>query len=159
MAASLIFVALAPLLALFAFLLKLDSGEPIMFEEVRRGKDGREFRLLKFRTMRRSGQVTRNGGFLRRWSLNELPQLFNVLRGDMTLVGPRPRDRVVAELLDDRFPDRPNLTPGLTGTHELEKHQYSIRELMQHERDYAREWSLWRDVRILVRVWQVPKRN
>ena len=126
--AGLAILACLPLMAVVALAVAMTSGGPILFRQDRVGKNGQAFRLLKFRTMRhnetRDGPLVTQGGdcrvtavgrWLRRWKLDELPQLFNVLRGDMSLVGPRPD---VAEFLRELSPEfQPllSLTPGLTG--------------------------------------------
>src|SRR5690606_5250035 len=138
--AVLLLVLLAPLLLCLALLIRLDSPGPVLFVQHRAGFGGRRFRMLKFRTMRggaddetdelshlnSSGdprpcklpddpRVTRFGGWLRRWSLDELPQLWNVLEGDMSLVGPRPFfERDLADYEDHHFL-RLGAKPGITG--------------------------------------------
>ncbi len=125
--ASLVAVAiLAPLLALLALVVFLSSGPPVLFAQKRVGRDGRPFRLLKFRTMRTDAgpgpaitasgdaRVTRIGRVLRATKLDELPQLINVLRGDMSLVGPRPEVPRYVARYDDRQRGVLRVRPGLT---------------------------------------------
>ena len=118
----------SPLLALSALSVKLDGG-PVLYKQTRVGKDGVDFELLKLRTMvvgaekigagfavdKGDARITRAGRVLRRLSLDELPQLWNVLRGDMSLIGPRPTLRYQVEQYDDRQRRRLEIRPGLTG--------------------------------------------
>ena len=125
-------IVLSPVLVAVAFAIVLDSGRPVIFRQARAGAHDREFTMLKFRTMRGDAgsqwvkpgdeRVTRIGRFLRRTSLDELPQLWNVLAGDMSLVGPRPEmleyaDRFSVEATN--YPDRHILPPGITGWAQL----------------------------------------
>ena len=119
----------SPLLAAAALAIKLDDGGPVLFKQVRVGKDGRDFELLKLRTMvvgaetkgagyavdRGDSRITRVGRFLRRTSLDELPQLWNVVRGDMSLIGPRPTLRYQVERYNERQRRRLEVLPGITG--------------------------------------------
>jgi lipopolysaccharide/colanic/teichoic acid biosynthesis glycosyltransferase len=120
-------VVLAPVLALIAILIRLDSPGPALFRQVRVGRGGRDFILLKFRTMTvRAGaesgsfdagdvsRVTRIGRFLRATKLDELPQLWNVVRGDMSLVGPRPEVRKWVEVYPERWARVHTVRPGIT---------------------------------------------
>ena len=123
--AGIMLVACLPLLVMCAVLIKLDSHGPILFRQARIGRDAKVFNLLKLRTMRAGEdgpaitlgidpRITLVGGWLRRWKLDELPQLWNVLRGEMSLVGPRP---VIPELAREFAPDYRHLLrvrPGLT---------------------------------------------
>jgi lipopolysaccharide/colanic/teichoic acid biosynthesis glycosyltransferase len=127
--ASTIAVAASPVLAGIAIAIRLESRGPILFRQERIGRHGRAFEILKFRTLvdeppRKPGdylisasdpRITRVGAFLRRWSLDELPQLLNVLRGDMSLVGPRPTLRYQVEQYDDFQRRRLEVAPGVTG--------------------------------------------
>ena len=119
----------SPVLAAAALAIKLDDGGPVLFKQVRVGKDGRDFELVKLRTMvvgaERQGagyavnegdsRITRVGRFLRRTSLDELPQLWNVVRGDMSLIGPRPTLRYQVERYSERQRRRLEVLPGITG--------------------------------------------
>jgi lipopolysaccharide/colanic/teichoic acid biosynthesis glycosyltransferase len=121
-------VVASPLLGLAAIAVKLDGG-PILYRQKRVGKDGRDFELLKLRTMvvgaetqgagyavnKGDARITRAGGVLRRLSLDELPQLWNVVRGDMSLIGPRPTLRYQVEKYDERQLHRLDVKPGITG--------------------------------------------
>jgi exopolysaccharide biosynthesis polyprenyl glycosylphosphotransferase len=174
---GLILVAVAPLLALIATAIKLRSRGPVLFRQTRIGRDGRPFRICKFRTMdvdaeaRKAAlevsneaggglfkiaadpRVTRVGRLLRRTSLDELPQLFNVLAGDMSLVGPRPL--VVDEDSQITGWDRRrlHLTPGMTGHWQIAgSARIPLHEMVKIDYLYVAGWSLWSDVKILLRT-------
>jgi len=173
---SAVLVVTAPLMAAIAIWIALDSKGPVFFRQVRVGRDGRRFRIFKFRTMccdaedrkaelrhlnETSGlfkiaddpRVTRAGRFLRRTSLDELPQLFNVLRGEMSMVGPRPlvvdEDEQIVGLLRSRL----HLTPGMTGHWQiLGAARIPMEEMVGIDYLYVANWSLWTDVKILLRT-------
>jgi exopolysaccharide biosynthesis polyprenyl glycosylphosphotransferase len=165
-----------PLLAIVAVAIKLDSPGPVLFRQRRIGRAGREFRLVKFRTMVADAEhrherlisqsrdpgwllldhdprVTRVGHFLRHWSLDELPQLWNVLKGEMSLVGPRPLiDSEDRQLLGWRR-SRVDLTPGLTGLWQvLGRTNIPFEEMIKLDYLYVTNWSLWTDVRLILRT-------
>ena len=167
---------------LIAIAIKLDSAGPVFFRQRRYGRGGTEFGVFKFRTMRVQDdgpkvvqatqgdpRITRLGAFLRRSSLDELPQLLNVLIGDMSLVGPRPHAVAHNELYRDQIIEymlRHKVRPGITGwaqvngwrgeTDTLRKMVYRV----EHDLEYIRDWSLWFDFKILLltafgrRVWR-----
>jgi len=122
-------VVTSPLLAAAAIATRLESDGPILYRQTRVGKDGRDFEILKLRTMvvgaeklgaghavdRGDPRITRVGRFLRRTSIDELPQLWNILRGDMSVIGPRPTLRYQVEQYDDQQRRRLDIRPGLTG--------------------------------------------
>jgi exopolysaccharide biosynthesis polyprenyl glycosylphosphotransferase len=164
-------ILLSPWLLLVAVLIKLTSRGPALFFQERVGRNGRVFRMLKFRTMRvdaehATGPVwatnndprcTRVGAFLRRWSIDELPQLFNVLRGDMGLVGPRPERPFFVERFAREMPDyhaRHLVRPGLTGWAQIHgwRGDTSLAERLKCDLYYVRERSLWLDAYILLRT-------
>ena len=167
---AVLLVALLPLFCLVALAIRLDSPGPVFFRQTRRGLDQRCFEVWKFRTMGKASsaefrqacqndaRVTRVGRILRRTSVDELPQLFNVLRGEMSLVGPRPHPVP----LDDRFMPqlrlyaaRHRVLPGITGlaqingcrgeTETIEKMAARLR----YDLEYIRSWSLWLDLKII----------
>ncbi|MHB1537109.1 MAG: sugar transferase [Solirubrobacteraceae bacterium] len=175
--ACLVLLATAPLTALIAFAIRLDGPGPLFFRQRRVGRDGKQFWMVKFRTMvpdadeRKEGlrdrnealeglfkipddpRVTRVGCVLRRASLDELPQLLNVLRGEMSLVGPRPL--VLDE--DDRIEGwdrrRLDLMPGITGPWQiLGPTRVPLREMGTMDYLYVANWSLWSDVKIILRT-------
>lgn len=166
----------APLMALIAVAVKVDSAGPVFFRQKRLGWGGRTFDIWKFRSMRvhepesgmvhqarrRDPRVTRVGAFLRRTSLDELPQLFNVLLGEMSLVGPRPHaiqhDHEYAQHIAHYFA-RHNIKPGITGLAQVRGLRGETRELeamilrVESDIEYINSWSLWLDLTILVRTF------
>ena len=170
-------VLLAPLLAALAAAVRLDSRGPAFFRQTRAGKDAVPFRMWKLRTMvvdadarldaaapigrpkaracklREDPRVTRMGRFLRRSSLDELPQLINVVRGDMSLVGPRPEDvRVLARYREPEL-FRLQMRPGITGPMQVHgRAELSPRERLAMEREYIENYSLARDLQLILRT-------
>lgn len=173
--ATLILLLISPLLLLIAIAIKLDSPGPVFFRQSRNGWSGKAFHIWKFRSMyvhqpaggvvqqarKNDPRVTRVGAFLRRTSLDELPQIFNVLRGEMSLVGPRPHavqhDEEYSQRIRAYFA-RHNIKPGITGlaqvrglrgeTTEIERMQQRV----EADIEYINNWSLWLDLVILVRT-------
>lgn len=158
-------IILSPLFIFIALLIKLDSKGPIFFRQIRIGKDGKPFSMFKFRTMIEGAEkmgfatpkddprITRVGKFLREWTFDELPQLLNVLRGEMSLVGPRP---LPAEILKKfpRFQDkRSRVKPGMISLVDIQGRSLVPRE-KRFELDtwYVENWSLWLDLKILLLV-------
>ena len=159
---------LAPLLAAVAVMIRLEMGPPVFFRQVRPGLHGHPFTLLKFRTMTDSCDVggrplpaaerlTRLGRLLRKTSIDELPQLFNVLRGEMSLVGPRPPLPYEAELYQDWHKRRFEALPGITGWWQVKgRNRVSFDEMVRMDLYYAEHSSLWLDLRILLQTpWAV----
>jgi exopolysaccharide biosynthesis polyprenyl glycosylphosphotransferase len=160
---------LSPVLALCALTVRLDGG-PALFRQRRVGRSGRTFVLYKFRSMRADGtdgdrrwsvdgdpRVTRVGRFLRWSSLDELPQLINVLRGDMSLVGPRPERPFFVQSFSDRvlrYAERHRVATGLTGWAQVNglRGDTSIEERVTFDNYYIDNWSLWSDVKIMLRT-------
>lgn len=170
--------ALAPLLAAVACLVKLDGRGPVFFRQRRYGYNQRTFWIVKFRTMlvmedgtdvqqatRNDHRVTRFGRFLRRWNIDELPQLINVLKGDMSLVGPRPHalsHNLEYEKKIKLYARRHNVKPGITGWAQVhgfrgETDARRMRKRVEYDIEYIENWSLWLDIRILVRTVLSPK--
>jgi Undecaprenyl-phosphate glucose phosphotransferase len=169
-----VLVLLAPLLAVISLAIKLDSPGPVIFRQRRKGFNGREFTIYKFRTMsvledgaricqarRNDDRVTRIGGLLRATSIDELPQLLNVLHGDMSVVGPRPHalahDDEYANLIG-RYAFRHHVKPGLTGWAQVNgfRGETPELELMKKRIDfdlwYINHWSVWLDFWITLRT-------
>lgn len=151
---------------LAAWFIKREDGGPVFFSQVRTGMDGRSFRLHKFRSMRegasseaqwtraRDPRITKVGRALRRFNLDELPQLVNVLMGDMSLVGPRPEQPEYVERFRARYPEyntRHRVRSGMTGWAQVNglRGDTSIRQRMVHDLYYIQNWSLSLDLRIL----------
>jgi len=177
--ASFALTILSPLLATLAALVKMDSPGSVLYQAQRAGRKGKLFRCYKFRTMvsnadqlkddlrqnnERSGpifkisddpRITRLGHFLRRYSLDELPQLWNVLKGDMSLVGPRPHplDDVAAYAVEHLA--RLDVTPGITGLWQVTaRRDPSFQRGMELDREYIRRWSLKMDLHILLKTFR-----
>jgi len=154
--ASALLVLASPVLALAALAIKLEDGGPVLYRQTRVGKDGVDFELLKLRTMevgaetkgagfavdRGDPRITRVGRVLRRLSFDELPQLWNVVRGEMSMIGPRPTLRYQVERYDDRQRRRLDVRPGITGWAQI----------------HGRAALPW-DERIELDVWYVEHRS
>ena len=174
LAAGLALIVLAPLFAVIALAIRLDDHGPVFFKQTRVGRDGRTFRLFKFRTMvvdaeqrklqlrefnegagvmfkmRRDPRVTKVGARLRRWSLDELPQLFNVLIGDMSLVGPRPALPDEVARYGDHMRRRLVVKPGITGLWQVSgRSGLSWEEAFRLDLRYVDNWSIMLDLQIL----------
>ncbi len=164
-------ILLSPLMLLIALLIKLDSPGPVFYVQERMGLDAKPFKMLKFRSMRTDAEAetgpvwaspndprrTRLGAFIRRFSLDELPQLINVLIGDMSLVGPRPERPVFVEQFKrsiPRYMDRHREKAGLTGWAQINglRGDTSIIERTKYDLWYIENWSLLLDLKILVRT-------
>ena len=161
-----------PLLAVLALLVRLKLGSPVFFRQERPGLHGRPFTLLKFRTMldaRDAGgnllpddqRLTPFGNLLRRASLDELPELLNVLRGDMSLVGPRPLLTRYLERYTDEQARRHEVRPGITGWAQVNgRNAISWEEKFRFDVWYVDHRSLWLDMKILVlTIWNVLRRK
>jgi Undecaprenyl-phosphate glucose phosphotransferase len=161
-------VLLSPLMALIALLVKLTSPGPVFFRQERCGLNGESFRMLKFRSMRADAEAqtgavwarkddprrTRLGTFLRKTSLDELPQLFNVLRGDMSLVGPRPERPEFIHRFEKTIPNyvaRHCVKAGITGWAQVHgwRGNTSLRKRVQYDLYYITHWTPWLDLRIM----------
>lgn len=160
---------LSPIMALIGLLIKLASPGPVFYRQERVGRDGHPFQMLKFRTMREDAEKetgpvwaqandprrTWLGSWLRRWSLDELPQLFNVLRGEMSLVGPRPERPVFVEQFQsslDQYFVRHKVKSGITGWAQVNglRGNTSIEERTRYDLYYVEQWSLLLDCKILL---------
>jgi exopolysaccharide biosynthesis polyprenyl glycosylphosphotransferase len=180
-------ILLSPLLLLFAIAIRLDSPGPVIFRQRRVGRLGRPFEILKFRSMYRDAdsmkhelaeltlhrgasdsgifkvandpRVTRVGRVLRRFSLDELPQLLNIVRGDMSLVGPRPLPEDEHKRITGRYRRRIDLMPGLTGLWQVHgRSNIPFEDMVGLDYLYVTNWSLWRDIKLLVRTLVVVVR-
>jgi lipopolysaccharide/colanic/teichoic acid biosynthesis glycosyltransferase len=160
LASSLLLLAL-PLVALIALSLWIDGGRPIFFRQTRTGLDGRPFTILKFRTLRVGSHAvtdplaaaTRVGRFLRRWGLDELPQLWNVLRGDMSMVGPRPTLAAQTNRYGAFERRRLAVRPGLTGWAQVKgRNALTWDDRIRIDVEYVEKASLALDLCILCRT-------
>ena len=176
-------IAIMPLVAVVAGLcavaIRLDSPGPVLYSQLRIGRDGRPFRMWKFRTMVRNAEelkaslahlnvlpppdfkipndprVTRVGKLLRKTSLDELPQFANVLKGEMSLVGPRPAENGM-DTYRVWYGERLEVPPGITGIWQLEgRHSTSFDQRLRYDIEYIRSMSLWLDVKLILRTVHV----
>jgi exopolysaccharide biosynthesis polyprenyl glycosylphosphotransferase len=170
-------MAVSPILLAIALAIRLDSRGPILFRQIRVGRDGRHFHIFKFRSMvidaeeqkdrlralnevgesdggmfklSNDPRVTRVGNLLRKTSLDEMPQLLNVLRGEMSLVGPRPLVTEEDEQVLGLDRSRLHLTPGMTGPWQVLGSRVPMREMVGIDYLYVANWSLWQDVKLLL---------
>ena|ERR1700675_271901 len=173
--AALLMVLLSPLFLIIALAIFIESGAPVLFRQHRVGLNARSFEILKFRSMKHDAEpteavwasrddvrITKVGKILRRYRLDEFPQLVNVLRGDMSLVGPRPERPEFVEMLGKEIPfyhERHTLRPGLTGWAQI-RYQYGssvgdAKTKLEYELFYIKHLSLFRDLTIIFRTLQV----
>jgi len=172
-AAAVLLLLLSPLLAAIAVWILLDGGRPVLLAQERVGKDGKRFTMLKFRTMVPNAlelaqgltddpygvvpddpRITKPGGLLRRTSLDELPQLWNVLVGQMSLVGPRPDLVEQAANYTDRDRGRLAVEPGITGWSQVNgREEITWPERIEQDLWYIEHWSLGLDAKILLRTF------
>ncbi len=158
---------LSPMLIAFALLIRGEDGGPVFYIHPRVGKDGIEFPFFKFRTMGvgsdregyeiRAGdeRITRIGAFLRRWSLDELPQLFNVLRGEMSLIGPRPTLSYQVAEYSHRQRGRLAVRPGLTGLAQVRgRNSLTWPQRIELDLEYIENYSLALDLKILTKTFE-----
>jgi Undecaprenyl-phosphate glucose phosphotransferase len=176
--AALALLVLTPLIIIVALLIKLDSPGPIFFVQRRYGFNQQPFRIIKFRTMRAledgavipqtrrdDPRLTKIGRWLRRWNIDEIPQLFNVLTGDMSLVGPRPHALSHDHDYERRislYARRHNVKPGITGWAQINGYrgeidsEDKIRKRVEYDLVYIDNWSLWLDLKIIARTVLSP---
>lgn len=172
---AILLVLLSPLFLFSAVMILLDSGRPILYRQTRLGKDNIPFKMLKFRSMRKGAhrekttllesnestgplfkikndpRITRFGKFIRRWSIDELPQLFNVIMGDMSLTGPRPPLPEEVEEYSRRDYKRLQTIPGVTGIWQISgRSDLGFEEMVKLDLYYVDNWSIWMDLAILI---------
>lgn len=163
-------IILLPLFTIIATAIKIDDRGPIFFRQGRVGKDGRIFRIYKFRSMEvgaehkgagvfveeNDSRITRVGKFLRHTSFDELPQLINVLKGEMSLVGPRPTLPYQVERYDARQKKRLTVKPGITGWAQVNgRNALTWPERIELDLWYVDNWSLWLDFKVLFMTFLV----
>lgn len=163
-------IILFPSFLIIAFLIKINSNGQVFFKHERIGKNGRSFYPFKFRTMREGAikeglgynvaendeRITRIGNFLRKWGIDELPQLINVLRGEMSLVGPRPTFKYQVEKYSDFQRKRLLIKPGITGWALIQgRNLLSWQERIKYDVWYVENWSLWLDFKILFKTIKI----
>jgi exopolysaccharide biosynthesis polyprenyl glycosylphosphotransferase len=170
--ASIAMIIVAPLMLLVALAVRLEIGPGILFRQVRVGRDGHPFTCYKFCSLKPASEnesrerwnvtsddrIGRVGRFIRAWSIDELPQLLNVLRGDMSIVGPRPERPYFVSKFADEYPgyhDRHRVPVGLTGFAAVNglRGDTSIAERVEFDNLYIETWSLWLDVKIVLRTF------
>lgn len=159
-----IFILLLPILFLLSFFVFFSMGSPIFFKQERIGKNNKPFIMYKFRTMREpkegenrllsdADRVTKVGAFLRKTSLDELPEIINVIKGEMSLVGPRPLLDLHLELFNDQQLKRHDVKPGMTGLAQVMGRQsLSFTQRTDLDVKYVENLSLWLDVKIIVKT-------
>ncbi len=166
-------IVLMPVLAAAAIAVRIEGGPGVIFRQVRVGRDGKQFELLKFRSMRPANEAESQtrwnvasdnrvgpvGRFLRCTSIDELPQLWNIFRGDMTIVGPRPERPHFVEQFStevDRYAYRHRVQVGLTGFAQVSglKGDTSIFDRARYDNFYIENWSLWLDIKIIIRTFR-----
>jgi exopolysaccharide biosynthesis polyprenyl glycosylphosphotransferase len=180
MASLLGLLAISPILVAAAIAIKLDSRGPVFFRQVRNGRNGEPFKIIKFRSMvdgaeaqrfdlahlnemdgplfkvEADPRITRVGAFLRKWRIDELPQLLNVVRGEMSLVGPRPFVVHEADKITGWAGRRLESLPGMTGVWQvLGGNDLSFEEMVKLDYVYTTNWSLWWDIKILFQTLPV----
>lgn len=173
--AAVLLVIISPLWVFIVLWIRLGSSGPAIFKQIRVGLGGKSYTIYKFRTMVQNAEalmkdklekvqdletfvfqekddprITRSGRFLRKTSLDELPQLLNILIGNMSLVGPRPEVPELVKLYTPAQQQRLNVLPGVTGLAQVNgRSELTLRETMAYDLDYVRSWSFWVDLKIL----------
>ncbi|WP_151725954.1 sugar transferase, partial [Acinetobacter radioresistens] len=159
-----IFILLLPILLLLSFFVFFSMGSPIFFKQERIGKNNKPFIMYKFRTMREpkegenrllsdADRVTKVGAFLRETSLDELPEIINVIKGEMSLVGPRPLLDLHLELFNDQQLKRHDVKPGMTGLAQVMGRQFlSFTQRTDLDVKYVENLSFWLDIKIIVKT-------
>lgn len=159
-----IFILLLPILLLLSFFVFFSMGSPIFFKQERIGRNNKPFIMYKFRTMREpkegenrllsdADRVTKVGAFLRKTSLDELPEIINVIKGEMSLVGPRPLLDLHLELFNDQQLKRHDVKPGMTGLAQVMGRQsLSFTQRTDLDVKYVDNLSLWLDIKIIVKT-------
>lgn len=165
-----IFILIAPILLIVSAAIKLTEPGPVFYRMRRVGCNGKEFSIYKFRTMRYEAEkeaiavwaakedrrITYLGAFLRRTSLDEIPQIINVIKGDMSLVGPRPQRPFFYEKFKDQYSDLQSVKPGITGWAQISSWRgdtdtmSTLDNNILYDKYYIEHWSLWFDIKIIL---------
>ncbi|MDO6355566.1 sugar transferase [Caloramator sp. CAR-1] len=163
-------IVLSPLFLIIAILIKLDSEGEVFFRQERAGLNGKPFMIYKFRTMVKNAEkigdgyytgendprITKIGRFLRKTSLDELPQLINILKGEMSIIGPRPTLMYQVEKYDDFQRKRLLMKPGVTGLAQVNgRNSLSWPERIKYDVYYVENWNLWMDINIFFKTFLV----
>lgn len=168
---SIIVIAITwPIMLLIAIAIKIDSKGKVIYKQKRLTKNGKEFVIYKFRTMvedaeketgptlakKNDERITRVGKILRKTRLDELPQFFNVLKGDMSIVGPRPeRKEIINEIIKEvpKYKEREEVKAGITCIAHIEGDYYTKPELrLEYDREYMKDWSIIKDIKIIFKT-------
>ena len=155
-------VILAIPMLVIALLIKLEDKGPVLFKQIRTGKDGKNFNLMKFRSMRVSNDVhdfsvedqyTKIGKFIRKTSLDELPQMFNIIKGEMSFIGPRPWITDYYELMNEKQRGRVKVLPGITGLAQVKgRNALSVDEKISYDLKYIDKFSFKQDVYVFFKT-------
>lgn len=177
---TILFIILSPILLILVIWIKLDSEGEAVFMQTRVGTGGRPFTIYKFRTMVKNAdrmfnksvdkenlgefvfqdkddpRITKSGKFLRKTSLDELPQLINILKGDMSLIGPRPEIPAIADLYSDHEKIRLMVKPGVSGLAQVNgRGDLELSKTIAYDVSYVKEFSLWMDLKIFFKTFKV----
>lgn len=168
--AFILFIAVSPIFFIIALGIKLTSKGPIFFIQDRVGKDGKDFKIYKFRTMVQNAEhigsgiyteendprITKIGRFLRKTSLDELPQLINILKGDMSIIGPRPTLRYQVDKYNEYQMGRLKMRPGVTGLAQVNgRNSLPWSKRIEYDIEYVNNYSLWLDLKIMIKTVKV----
>ena len=168
--AFILLIAVSPVFLIIALGIKLTSKGPIFFIQDRVGKDGKDFKIYKFRTMVQNAEhigsgiyteendprITKIGRFLRKTSLDELPQLINILKGDMSIIGPRPTLRYQVDKYNEYQMGRLKMRPGVTGLAQVNgRNSLPWSKRIEYDIEYVNNYSLWLDLKIMIKTVKV----
>lgn len=148
-------IILSPIYLVVAILIKLTDKGKVFYSQERTGKYGKKFKIYKFRSMK-DGKVTKIGKFLRMTSIDELPQFYNVLKGDMSLVGPRPWIPAYYERFNEKQKKRTDVKPGLVGLAQINgRKETDVFDKIKFDVEYVEKVSLWMDIKIIIKSLKV----
>lgn len=147
---------------IIAIAIKLEDGGPALFKQERTGKDGKNFKLIKFRSMKINNDVrdfkkedefTKIGKFIRSTSLDEIPQIFNIIKGDMSFIGPRPWIPEYYENMNSKQRKRVSVLPGITGLAQVNgRNSISINQKINYDLEYVNNFSLFQDIKVFIKT-------